>query len=123
MIDVKFDEAMRPLAKVLREAQEKHKDKYPLLRERHISAAVVEALGIPAQMVASPEFMADLKLLVSSHVSGALLPPIRADEPESITEPGLPSFADGDDPMRTSGEEASHIPDPPACGAPTDNAM
>lgn len=194
MIDVKFNEAMKPLVQAMVNAASNPPAHESVGNMRRvIAAAVVEALGIPAQMVADKNFRAQLLLLVDAcktdqdttpgvvdrardvlervfywlgmgdegpeaslplpdEVSsdkgisdlleqvrvaarglgglqeedeneGGALPPIRADEPESITEPGVPSFSDGDDPMRTSDEEASHIPDPPACGAPTDNAM
>jgi hypothetical protein len=57
MIDLKFTEAMQPLAEAMFQALRKVPN-----AEDHItaftygSAAVVEALGIPAQMVASPTF-------------------------------------------------------------------
>lgn len=192
VIDVKFKEAMKPLAKALQEKLFDIPKCEPGPIYTRAAAAVVEALGIPAQMVADKNFRAQLLLLVDackteqdttpssvdrardalervfywlgmgdegpeaslplpdevssdSGISdlleqvrvaarglgglqeedeneGGALPPIRADEPEAVTEPRLPSSADGDDPMRTSGEEASHIPDPPACGATADNA-
>lgn len=184
MIDVKFNEAMEPLVQAMLGAHEKHYDLGPDLSERHAAAAVVEALGIPAQMVEDDDFRADLMALVDAHKKpqdgtpsvivksrdgiakarkalervfwwlaagdegpeadlpdvgyevgshegkklaelqeqvrvaarslGGLrekdeadtLPSIREDEPEAITEPGGLDF----------------IPDPPACGAPSDNA-
>lgn len=147
MIDVKFNEAMKPLVQAMMDTI----NGFPTWSEitpqhrNSAAAAVVEALGIPAQMVASPTFMKDLKVLVGAHVAVSKLPPIRADEPEAITEPGLPAFASatcsksepcpactsdgavpgkgfvqgGEDPMRTSSDGP---PDPPACGAPTDSA-
>lgn len=105
MIDVKFTEAMMPLVQALRSKEARPKatpDDVRLPNHNAQAAAVVEALGIPAQMVANPVFMADLKALVARHT----LPAIRADEPEAITAPGGPDF----------------IPDPPACAGPNDNA-
>lgn len=81
MIDVKFNEAMNPLVTASTAALN-HKDATPIF----VCAAVVEALGIPAQMVANHEFRRDLALLVKDHTK---LPPIRPDEPEAITEPNL----------------------------------
>lgn len=81
MTDVNFVEAMKPLVQALRTGQ----DQYPLSSDRDLraAAAVVEALGIPAQMVANPAFRTDLAALVARHA----LPPIRPDEPEAVTTP------------------------------------
>lgn len=175
MIDVKFNEAMKPLEDALRRSFANAPTIQGLRNDdRNAAAAVVEALGIPAQFVANKAFRAQLALLVdackadadttptavsravdalervfywlsmgdegpeaslplpeefgtdkgiaelleqvrlAAHGLGGLqeedetdtLPPIRADEPEAITEPGVPDF----------------IQDPPACAGPTDNA-
>lgn len=109
MIDVKFNEAMEPLEDALRRSFANAPTiQGPRNDDRNAAAAVVEALGIPAWMVADPAFRRGLEVVVGvvKATAPSTLPPIRADEPEAITEPGLPSF----------------IPDPPACAGPTDNA-
>jgi hypothetical protein len=94
MTDVKFDGAMAPLVDALIDGLTK--DPIGIGVYQKGAAAVVEALGIPAQMVANAQFRADLAALVGRHT----LPPIRHDEPEAVTTPNVeapfsPSQVDG----------------------------
>lgn len=66
MIDVKFKEAMNPLAKALQEKLFDIPKCEPGPIYTRAAAAVVEALGIPAQMVADKNFRAQLLLLVDA---------------------------------------------------------
>lgn len=67
MIDVKFNEAMKPLADALRRSFAiAPAIQGPRDDDRNAAAAVVEVLGIPAQMVANKAFRAQLHLLVDA---------------------------------------------------------
>lgn len=162
MIDVKFKEAMKPLVQALSEAKSRSITTDGVLRD--MAAAVVEALGIPAQMVASEDFRADLKALVDAHkqpADGSASAIIQAREaiPKARTalervfywlgmgdegpEASLPLPSDvsedkgvselleevrlaarGLGGLQEEGEDegGGPITDPPACGAPIDNA-
>ena len=67
MIDVKFNEAMKPLVDAMNKAADTSRDSPGgATFGRAMAAAVVEALGIPAQMVANKAFRAQLHLLVDA---------------------------------------------------------
>lgn len=158
MIDVKFNEAMKPLVQAMESKICDTSAPGPVSNmSRNAAAAVVEALGIPAQMVASPEFRRDLSLLVESHKSAdgqnppsfarardalervfywlgmgdegpeASLPlPSEVSEDKGVSEllEEVRIAALGLGGLQEEGEDegGGPIPDPPACGAPIDNA-
>lgn len=164
MKDVKFNEAFVPLVKAMNDRKREALDRHIILPELQMAAAVVEAMGIPAQMVASEDFRADLLALVDAHKQPAdgsasaiiqareAIPKARTalervfywlgmgDEGPEASLP-LPSEVSEDKGISELLEEVrlaarglgglqeedkdeceGPIPDPPACGAPTDNA-
>jgi hypothetical protein len=67
MFDVEFDKAMRPLAEAMFQALKKVPNSEDHITAfTHGAAAVLEALGIPAWMVADPAFRRGLEVVVAA---------------------------------------------------------